>query len=249
TGNDTFTYVAAGVTATATVSIIPARPADGGLGSNPGVSAVYYDTRPNLQPNSWWVWDLPPTDFSTYPIVGTTQTFSQINFPGAPPTPFARGMSAVFTGFVQVPSTGYWTFTLQGGSSARLSIGGDPLLNASSPLNAAPVSATRALQAGLHAIRIDYHYGPTPPKLILSYNAEGQASTVVPSSALFRTALPAPPSCPADFNNSGVRDVADIFAFLSAWFAGGPGSDFNNSGVRDVADIFSFLSAWFAGCP
>ncbi|MBY0260853.1 MAG: hypothetical protein K2Q20_00815, partial [Phycisphaerales bacterium] len=60
--------------------------------------------------------------------------------------------------------------------------------------------------------------------------------------------LPSAPTCAADFNNSGTRDVADIFAFLSAWFANGPGSDFNNSGTRDVADIFSFLSAWFAGC-
>ena len=55
--------------------------------------------------------------------------------------------------------------------------------------------------------------------------------------------------CPADFDGSGVRDVADIFAFLSAWFANAPGSDFNSSGTRDVADIFAFLSAWFAGCP
>jgi len=57
-----------------------------------------------------------------------------------------------------------------------------------------------------------------------------------------------PPPCPADFDSSGVRDVSDIFAFLSAWFAGGPGSDFDTSGTRDVSDIFAFLSAWFAGC-
>jgi len=55
-------------------------------------------------------------------------------------------------------------------------------------------------------------------------------------------------TCPVDFDCSGIRDVADIFAFLSAWFAADPRSDFNASGVRDVADIFAFLSAWFAGC-
>lgn len=55
-------------------------------------------------------------------------------------------------------------------------------------------------------------------------------------------------SCDADIDCSGARDVADIFTFLSAWFANAPGSDFNDSGVRDVADIFAFLSAWFAGC-
>jgi len=54
--------------------------------------------------------------------------------------------------------------------------------------------------------------------------------------------------CIADFDGSGTRDVADIFAFLSAWFAGTPEADIDLSGVRDVADIFSFLSFWFAGC-
>jgi hypothetical protein len=28
--------------------------------------------------------------------------------------------------------------------------------------------------------------------------------------------------CPADFDANGVREVPDIFAFLSAWFAGCP---------------------------
>jgi len=56
-------------------------------------------------------------------------------------------------------------------------------------------------------------------------------------------------ACRADFDNSGTRDVTDIFAFLSAWFASAPGSDFNGDTVRDVSDIFAFLSAWFAGCP
>ncbi|MBY0262750.1 MAG: proprotein convertase P-domain-containing protein [Phycisphaerales bacterium] len=56
--------------------------------------------------------------------------------------------------------------------------------------------------------------------------------------------------CYADFNKSGVKDVADIFAYLSAWFANSPFSDVggDGTGTRDVSDIFQFLSAWFAGC-
>jgi len=53
--------------------------------------------------------------------------------------------------------------------------------------------------------------------------------------------------CACDADNDGARTVADIFAFLSTWFAAGPGSDFDNSGTRDVSDIFAFLSCWFAG--
>ncbi|MBY0263401.1 MAG: hypothetical protein K2Q20_13720, partial [Phycisphaerales bacterium] len=51
-----------------------------------------------------------------------------------------------------------------------------------------------------------------------------------------------------DVDRSGDIDVADIFGFLSAWFAAQPAADFDRSGVRDVADIFAFLSAWFNGC-
>jgi hypothetical protein len=54
------------------------------------------------------------------------------------------------------------------------------------------------------------------------------------------------PVCVADFNQDGVVNVPDIFAFLSAWFAGG--GDVNLSGTSTVPDIFAFLARWFAGC-
>lgn len=58
------------------------------------------------------------------------------------------------------------------------------------------------------------------------------------------------PCCHADFDKSGIKDVADIFAYLSAWFANSSYADVggNGTGARDISDIFQFLSAWFAGC-
>lgn len=53
----------------------------------------------------------------------------------------------------------------------------------------------------------------------------------------------------ADWNHDGMRNVSDIFAFLTSWFAGAGengGADFDSSGATTVADIFVFLSAWFA---
>jgi hypothetical protein len=47
---------------------------------------------------------------------------------------------------------------------------------------------------------------------------------------------------------SGTLEVADIFAFLNAWFAGDPRADFDGESGLQVADIFAFLNAWFAGC-
>jgi formylglycine-generating enzyme len=58
-----------------------------------------------------------------------------------------------------------------------------------------------------------------------------------------------PPPCRPDFNGSGDLTPSDIFAFLTAFFAGSPKADFDGNGVRQPADIFAFLTAYFAGCP
>lgn len=54
--------------------------------------------------------------------------------------------------------------------------------------------------------------------------------------------------CLADFDHDGVRSAADIFAFLSSWFAGELQADVDEASGVSVQDIFFFLSAWFAGC-
>ena len=56
------------------------------------------------------------------------------------------------------------------------------------------------------------------------------------------------PPCAADFDKSGgAPGVPDIFAYLSAWFAGDARADVDGNGVG-VPDIFAFLSMWFAPC-
>ncbi len=55
--------------------------------------------------------------------------------------------------------------------------------------------------------------------------------------------------CAADFDCNGFREVPDIFAFLSAWFAMDPRTDIDGVPGIGVPDIFAFLSLWFAGCP
>ncbi len=57
------------------------------------------------------------------------------------------------------------------------------------------------------------------------------------------------PCVTADFDHSGIINIDDLFAFLGAWFASGPGADFNSSGGIEVQDIFDFLTAWFINCP
>ena len=54
------------------------------------------------------------------------------------------------------------------------------------------------------------------------------------------------PSCPADFNNDGLRDGLDMTVILSNW--GGPGGDVNGDGTTDGLDMTVLLSGW-GTCP
>jgi glycerophosphoryl diester phosphodiesterase len=54
--------------------------------------------------------------------------------------------------------------------------------------------------------------------------------------------------CDAEFDGVPGLTVQDIFAFLSAWFAGEPRADIDTVGGLTVQDIFRFLAAWFEGC-
>lgn len=52
--------------------------------------------------------------------------------------------------------------------------------------------------------------------------------------------------CPADFDQNGTVDVADIFAFLAAWFQQVPAAWFFGGGEGGVPAIMAFLAEWFA---
>ncbi|MBX3409689.1 MAG: hypothetical protein KF859_07360 [Phycisphaeraceae bacterium] len=55
------------------------------------------------------------------------------------------------------------------------------------------------------------------------------------------------PPCPADFNNDGGVDGADVEAFFIAWETGDAVADINADGGVDGADVEAFFLAWEAG--
>lgn len=55
------------------------------------------------------------------------------------------------------------------------------------------------------------------------------------------------PLCPADFNQDGGIDGADVDDFFSAWEAGEAAADVNADGGIDGSDIGVFFAAWEAG--
>lgn len=86
----------------------------------------------------------------------------------------------------------------------------------------------------------DFFYWATTLKNTAAGTVGIGSGAAANSAALVRIRV-----CKVDFDNSGATTVADIFSFLSAWFANDRRSDFDLSGDRNVTDIFAFLSAWF----
>ncbi len=53
--------------------------------------------------------------------------------------------------------------------------------------------------------------------------------------------------CPADFNQDGGIDGADVDSFFAAWETGDPTADVNQDGGVDGSDVDYFFSVWQAG--
>jgi hypothetical protein len=58
----------------------------------------------------------------------------------------------------------------------------------------------------------------------------------------------ADPTCPADFNQDGGVDGADVEAFFAAWSDGSKTGDFNQDGGIDGSDVEAFFINWSNGC-
>lgn len=84
--------------------------------------------------------------------------------------------------------------------------------------------------------------------LSLTTNPAGSAGTTIRTTGNASYAAAGPKvACDCDIDASDTRDVADIFAYLSLFFANNTRADFDRNGTIEVADIFAFLSCWFGG--
>ena len=104
--------------------------------------------------------------------------------------------------------------------------------------------AANALRWGtMYNFRVTCNAAPVAGEPTLELFVPGEPGTL-------NAALPVPggPSCLGDHDGSGVRDVTDIFAFLSDWFAQNAAGDADGDGASTVPDIFNFLGSWFSGC-
>jgi len=120
-----------------------------------------------------------------------TDVSDQINFPstdGNFATSEARDhVGAVWTGFINVPSSGSWDLFLDSDDGSKLFIG-DKLIVNNDGLHGMEVrSGHIALGAGKHPLRVEFFENGGGAGIIMQWKGPGVSKAVVPASALTRT--------------------------------------------------------------
>jgi hypothetical protein len=96
-----------------------------------------------------------------------------------------------YTGWIEIPATGAWTFSLNSDDGSRLYLGDTLLVDNDGPHGPQEISATTQLDAGWHALRVEYFESTLGQVLELSYAGPGTPKQPVPATA-FRAPNAAP---------------------------------------------------------
>jgi uncharacterized delta-60 repeat protein len=205
-------------------------------------------------------------------INGNTTFFD--SDPGELSNPFAYAVRLTSGGQIDPTFNAFPTFAYiaSPGSSARL-VGGRVLLSIAST-NLIRLNENGSVDTSFSATGESGIFRPSTASAFVFDNlaVQNDGRLVVAGASLFTAPAPqlfqtdasiirvntgaAPPLCRIDFDVNNLREPADVFAFLTAYF--NPSSpigliDFNCNGARSPADIFAFLTAYFANscsaCP
>ncbi|MEY2795929.1 MAG: hypothetical protein RIR10_1645, partial [Planctomycetota bacterium] len=237
-GIDSFTYVlidSSGQTSSGTVDVEvePLRAPENPIGASPGLVVRYYAlSSPTQLPN-----------FAALKPYASAAV-SEINFPSTlgafGDSGRADNVGAVFEGWIEVPSDGAWTFTLESDEGSRLLIGSEVVVANDGIHAMTSRSGTIGLAAGRHALRVEYFERTGDAGLLLRWQGPGIGSAIVPSSALTQGGSDEP----ADFDNDGVVGASDLSLLLSVWGTMNPTYDLTGDGFVNAQDLAALLFGW-----
>ncbi len=237
-GTDTFAYrLRDASNMTAVASVIPTvstvRTPENPIGATPQLNASYYAlVAPTVLPDftpltPYLTTTTPSVDFASTSGVFATSTR-------------ADNVGAVYSGWVEVPTTGVWTFFVNSDDGSRLKIGSTTVVANDGLHGMVEASGTIALAAGRHALRIEFFEAGGGAGVIASWQGPSVAKAVIPAVNLLHGGA----HSPSDLDNTGSVTAADLAILLAAWGTVGGPADINRDGLVGGADLAILLSAW-----
>ncbi|HZW06715.1 MAG TPA: PA14 domain-containing protein, partial [Phycisphaerales bacterium] len=213
-------------------------------------------------------YELPPAVSSIPTLTGMVPVASgavaAVNFPAGSANFGASGrpsdVGALFTGLINIPTTGLYTFYLESDDASRLTLGSSSVVvnhDGAHPMTEA--SGQIALLAGLHTFKVEYANGSAPSGLIARWQGPGIAKAVIPAANLVRL----PVQCnQADVGSTGgvngpdgTLDNNDFVVFINYFFAHNPLADLGvtggvpgSDGSWDNNDFVAFIDYFFSPC-
>ncbi|OAB63228.1 hypothetical protein AY599_27275 [Leptolyngbya valderiana BDU 20041] len=241
-GEETFDYVVTNgdQSAGATVTIDVLDPSSFRTPENPSI------TQPGLDVDYYeGAFDLLP-DFSTLTPYAS-DVVSSIDFPSTTGDFITSGraddVAAVFNGYIDIPQTGIYTLYTSSDDGSKLYLGEDEIVNNDGLHPMVEVGTQVALQAGTHALTVEFFERGGGAGIIMSIRGLDGVKRVVTADELSRAV-----DCRADFDGDGVLDIFDFLAFQNAFASGDLAADFDGDGVLNIFDFLAFQNEFAAGC-
>jgi hypothetical protein len=238
-GDDRFTYIVQTPgrpqqAAFVAINVVRARQPVAVNHPQSGADAAYYQlTQPSVLPNFNSLTPYRHTNVLWVNFASTNGAFANSGR--------ADEVGAVFTGYIQAPTTDFYTLSLESDDGSRLYLGNDLVIDNDGLHGMVDRSARVALAAGRHPIRVEFFENGGGAGCIVRWQSSTIAREAIPTARWSRG-----PLCTADWNASATLDSQDFFDFLTDFFAGN--ADFNHSGGTNSQDFFDYLAAFFAGC-
>ena len=241
-GTDSFTYRVRilgeiiGGTVTVTVLDSDFRDADDPTGTTPGIEAAFYIVSgASVLPDFT---DLEPYGGAVHDLIDFASTGGEFAETGR-----ADDFGVVWTGWLEVPASGFWTLGTESDDGSRLYIGDEMVVDNDGLHGMQSRSGSIGLDAGRHAIRIEFFERGGGAGCIVKAGGPGMDFDVIPASMWShgQSSEPSP-----DLDGDGEVTGADLGLLLAGWGEPGP-TDLNGDGTTNGADLGLLLAAWSTG--
>ncbi|MSR28234.1 MAG: hypothetical protein EXS03_01500 [Phycisphaerales bacterium] len=215
------------------VDLTPMRLPENPIGDTPQVAVDYFVlASPSVLPDFS---SLTPYLATTVPNVNYASTSGNYATSGR-----ADQVGARYTGWVNIPASGSWTFFTNSDDGSRLLIGSTQVVLNDGMHPMQERSGTIELAQGRHAITMEFFENGGGAGMISSWQGPSVTKAAIPPTALTHGGA----VNRADINHDGTVNGLDITTLLSNWGTSDPDADINQDGTVSGSDLTLILATW-----